>query len=134
MADPGAQGWTPLEFVDDYTTLVGPLWARGSGAQCEYGFLVERKHISRFERLHGAMVMWLADKAMSMAAWEAAGRPQTFATLQLDTHFIQVVAEGAFVHARCEVVRQTRSIVFVKATLLSEGEPIASISGIWKFR
>ncbi|MBA2962370.1 MULTISPECIES: PaaI family thioesterase [Ramlibacter] len=134
MADPRAQGWEPLEYVDDFTTLVGPLWARGSGAQCEYGFVVERKHISRFSRLHGAMVMWLADKAMSMAAWEAAGQPEQFATLQLDTQFIRVVQEGAFVHAQCEVVRRTRSIVFVKATLLSDGEPVASTTGIWKFR
>lgn len=134
MADPQALGWEPAAEVDEFTGLVGPLWTRGEQDRRQFGFVVQRKHLSRYARLHGGMVMWLADKAMGMAAWQAAGKPQQIATVQLDTHFIGIVAEGSFVHAECEVVRTTRSIVFVNARLLAEGAPVASAAGVWKYR
>ncbi|MEI7783278.1 MAG: PaaI family thioesterase [Betaproteobacteria bacterium] len=134
MPDPSAHGWTLAEPDDDFTGIVGPLWVRGRGAQREYGFVAERKYLSRYGRLHGAMVMWLADKSMAMAAWHAAGRPERLATVQLDTHFIQIVAEGSFVHAQCEPPHTTGSLAFVKAQLCVQDQAVASASGIWKFR
>lgn len=129
-----AQGWTEESEVDDFATLIGPLWVRADGASRRYGFVTQQKHMSRFRRLHGGMVMWMADKAMSMKAQEATANPAQIATVQLDVHFIGTVPLGAFVEGVCEVVRKTGSLVFVSGRLLSDGVPVASASGVWKYR
>lgn len=134
MSDPHTQGWSPIDADDDFSAIVGPVWSRGQGPEREFGFVAQRKHLSRYSRLHGAMVMWLADKAMAHAAWYAAQRPRQLATVQLDTHFMAIVAEGSFVRARCQVVRTTGSLVFVEARLWVQDEAVASASGLWKYR
>lgn len=136
MADPRELGWVRQDAVknDEFGTLVGPLWARQRGELTEYGFIAERKHLSRFGRVHGGVLLWLADKAMSGAAWEATGRPEQIATLQLDVQFVDSVASGVLVEAHCEVVRKTRSIVFVTGRLLCGRSTVASASGVWKYR
>lgn len=134
--DPQALGWVREKGIagDEFGALVGPVWTRRSGESTHYGFVTERKHLSRFGRAHGGMLLWLADKAMSTAAWEAAGRPEQLATLQLDLQFMDTVPPGALVEAHCEVQRKTRSIVFVTARLLCGTSAIASASGVWKYR
>ncbi len=133
-ADLRAQGWTEVPEVDDFATLIGPLWSRPDGSSLRYGFVAQQKHMSRFNRLHGGMVMWFADKTMSMKAQEAAGDPRQMATVQLDVHFIGTVAKDSFIESACEVVRKTGSLLFVSGRLLCAGEPVASASGVWKYR
>lgn len=132
--DPREQGWEPEQSADAFVALVGPLWARRRAGDTEYGFLADRKHLSRFDRVHGGMLMWLADKALAMKAWEAAGRPEQIATIQIDVQFVDTVPAGALVESRCEVVRKTGSLVFVTGRLLAAGAVVTSASGVWKYR
>ena len=134
MLDPREQGWGPEDSTDEFVALVGPLWSRGVAGEKEYAFLADRKHLSRFGRVHGGMVMWLADKAMAMKAWEAAGRAAQIATIQIDVQFVGPVLEGVLVESCCEVVRTTGSLVFVTGRLLAAGTVVASASGVWKYR
>ena len=132
--DPREQGWEREESADEFVALVGPLLGRGAGGAREYAFLADRKHLSRFGRVHGGMLMWLADKALGMNAWEAAARPDQIATIQLDVQFVDVALPGALVESQCEVVRKTGSLVFMTGRLLSAGAVLASASGVWKYR
>lgn len=134
MGDLREPGWAVVDDGEPFNALVGPLWTRGEDGQREFGFEVQRKHLSRFGRLHGAMLLWLADKSMGMAAWHLVGRPQQHATVQLDTHFLEVVPEGAFVHSRCELVRSTRTLAFMRCTMHTDGRAVAAASGVWKYR
>lgn len=128
-------GWTPELTPDDhFVDLVGPLLARHDGDIKRYGFVVQRKHLSRFHRLHGGMLLFLADKAMSVTAWGLIGRPQMFVTIQLDLQFLGIVAEGSLVEARCELIRKTGSLAFMAGRLLVGEEVVASATGVWKFR
>jgi acyl-coenzyme A thioesterase PaaI-like protein len=54
------------------------------------------------------------------------------ATIQLSTHFIAAVLAGDFVIGRGEIVRRTRSIVFVRGSLWAGNRQVAAIDGIWK--
>lgn len=132
--DPREQGWEPEESADQFVALVGPLWSREQAGDREYAFVADRKHLSRFDRVHGGMLMWLADKALSMKAWEAAGRPGQIATIQLDVQFVDQAKQGALLESRCEVVRKSGSLVFVTGRLLAAGAVVASASGVWKYR
>jgi acyl-coenzyme A thioesterase PaaI-like protein len=39
---------------------------------------------------------------------------------------------GDFVEAHCEIVRITRSIIFMRGTLMVGDRVVASASGVWK--
>ena len=134
LLDPREQGWGPEDGADEFVALVGPLWSRVQAGEKEYAFLADRRHLSRFGRVHGGMVMWLADKALAMKAWEAARRPAQIATIQIAVQFVDPVLEGAMVESHCEVVRTTGSLVFVTGRLLAAGTVVASASGVWKYR
>ena len=130
-----AAGWTPEVTPDDhFVHLVGPLLTRMDGEMRRYAFLAEQKHMSRFHRLHGGMLLFLADKAMAVTAWELVGRPKVFATIQLDLQFVGTVAQDSLVEARCELIRKTGSLAFMAGRLLVGDEVVASATGVWKFR
>ena len=119
--------------MDDFTTLVGPLWSRLDAGAKRYAFLAEQKHLNRYGGVHGGMLLWLADKALSMKAWEACGRPH-IATVQLDVQFVDSVTQHSLVEACCEVIRKTSSIIFVTGRLHSGDKVVATASGVWKYR
>jgi acyl-coenzyme A thioesterase PaaI-like protein len=128
--DPARHGWEP--YADEgFIGLVGPFWRRPDGEGVRYGLLVERKHHNRRGVLQGGMLMTFADRSMGMTAWHANGRrPQ--ATVQLDVHFVDAVQIGEFVEARCEVVRRTCFLIFMRATFTVAARIVATAQGVWK--
>ncbi len=128
--DPAAAGWEPYRD-EGFVGLVGPFWSRSWGDSFRYAFLAEPKHHNRRGVVQGGMLMTFADRAMGMTCWYANGRvPQ--ATVQLDVHFIDAVQIGEFVEAKCEVVRRTRSLIFMQGALVVDERVVATAKGIWK--
>lgn len=128
--DPKVDGWSAMPdrgFID----LVGPLWGKREPAGFACGFLAEARHLNRGGIVHGGMLMTFADQAIGFASIEAAPEGRR-ATIQLDTHFVAAVREGDFVVARCRVVRRTRSVMFMTATLTVGETVVATANGIWK--
>jgi acyl-coenzyme A thioesterase PaaI-like protein len=111
--------------------LIGPLWQQGEGQDLTFGFLAEEKHLNRRGVVHGGMLMAFADQSLGLTAREIiGGLPQ--ATIQLDTHFIAPAVAGEFITVRAEVVRRTRSILFMRGTLAVGERAVATSQGIWK--
>jgi uncharacterized protein (TIGR00369 family) len=111
--------------------LIGPLWQHGEGQELAFGFLVEEKHLNRRGVVHGGMLMTFADQALGLTARElTGGLPQ--ATIQLDTHFIAPAVAGEFITVKAEVLRRTRSILFLQGALQVGERVVASSQGIWK--
>jgi Thioesterase superfamily len=54
------------------------------------------------------------------------------ATVQLDVHFIDAVAVGEFVEAKCRVARRTRSLIFMSSELVVGDRVVATAKGVWK--
>ena len=129
--DPAAHGWE-ARSPSGFMALLGQSWTRESeGGQPLFGFEAERCHLNLGGVVHGGMLMSFADQSLGTTASRAnGGRPQV--TIQLDTHFLAAVREGDFVEAHCEVVRQTRSLLFMKCTLKVDERPVAVSSGVWK--
>tara|TARA_R110002020_G_scaffold16871_68_gene59806 strand:+ start:5234 stop:5701 length:468 start_codon:yes stop_codon:yes gene_type:complete len=128
--DPAAHGWE--SYTDDgFIGLVGPLWVRAREPAPDYAFMAQPKHQNRRDVVHGGMLMTFADRAMGMTCWYMNDRkPQ--ATIQLNVHFVDAVQVGDFVEARCEVVRRTRSLVFMRGTLVVGERIVATADGVWK--
>ena len=128
--DPAALGWRP--YTDEgFIGLVGPFWQRDGAEGPEYAFLAEHKHHNRRGVVQGGMLMTFADRSMGMTAWHANNRkPQ--ATVQLDVHFVDAVQIGEFVEAKCNVIRRTRSLLFMSGRLVVGLRIVATASGVWK--
>jgi acyl-coenzyme A thioesterase PaaI-like protein len=81
--------------------------------------------------VHGGMLMSFADDVLGMTVWEAAGR-RPCTTVQLNTHFVSPARAGEFVEGRAEVLRATRTVVFVRGTLSVAGRTVVAADGVWK--
>ena len=125
--DPAAAGWD-LGDAHNFGRYVGPIWRRGDGL---FGFLAAEKHRNHIGIVHGGMLSTFADQAMGMTAQRATGGKR-HATIELNVQFIDAVRLGEFVEAHCEVVRLTRSIIFMRTTMLVGTRTVAMASGIWK--
>lgn len=129
-ADPAASGWSPYS-ESALTDLVGPLWQRSEGGASRLGFVAGARHTNRRGVVHGGMLLMFADEAIGKAAFDANDR-QPQATIQLDVQFIAPVEVGQFIWADAEVVRRTRSLIFMAGRLRAGDRTVATASGIWK--
>jgi acyl-coenzyme A thioesterase PaaI-like protein len=129
--DPAAQGWEPYRDDDGFIGLVGPFWIRPDGDGFALGFLAEPRHRNRGGVVQGGMLMTLADRAIGLNARHVNGH-QWSATVQFDSHFVDAARIGDFVEAQCRVVRRTKALIFMQATLLVGSRTVATVNGIWK--
>lgn len=125
-----AAGWTMMH-ASAFGDLVGPVWTIADGERRRYGFFVADKHDNSQRRAHGGMIMTLCDDGMGHTAVSARPERKMF-TVSFDCQFIGGAMPGDFVEAVCEVVRSTRSLMFMRATCVTGDRVIAAASGIWK--
>lgn len=133
LQDPANLGWKLIRAgIDtDFSALIGPFWARREDAGWTYAFRAEPRHANPRGVIHGGMLMSFADQALSLLAWEAAGR-RPCATVGLNNQFIAAAKPGDWIVARGRVVRRTRSLVFMQGILSVNDGEILSADGIWK--
>ena len=128
--DPAAAGWTLLRG-DPFTEWAGPIWRRRDAEIQAYAFLATARHVNPVGTVHGGMIMTFADVAFGSMAWLAIGK-RAAVTVQFDMRFVSAVRAGDFVEMAPEVVRATRSLVFLRGTLRAGERVVATADGIWK--
>jgi acyl-coenzyme A thioesterase PaaI-like protein len=130
--DPRAAGWKPMP-LEGYPALVGPYWVRRAegGDGWRFGFLAEPRHRNDGGVVHGGMLMSFADDFLGMTVWQAAGR-KPCTTVHLSTHFIAPVRLGDFVEGEAEILRATRTVVFVRGVLRVADRTCVAADGVWK--
>jgi uncharacterized protein (TIGR00369 family) len=116
---------------EGYPALIGPFWYRREEGGFRYGFPAEARHLNLGGVVHGGMLMSFADDVLGMTVWEAAGR-KPCTTVQLSTQFISPARAGEFVEGRAEVLRSTRSVVFVRGLVTVGDRTVIHADGIWK--
>lgn len=128
--DPAKAGWHPYSD-DGFIGLIGPLWTREEEGIPRFAFLADARHKNRRGVVQGGMLMTFADRAIGMTVYHAIEQ-QPEATIQLNVHFVDAVRIGEFVEAHCQIVRRTRTIVFITATLVAGDRTVATAHGVWK--
>ena len=127
-----AAGWHPRRSQGPFTQIVGPIWAREeTDGRSSYGLLIEERHTNSAGIAHGGMLMTIADHVLGWMVWDAV-RPKRCVTISLNNQFIGAAKPGDFVAMRAQIVRQTRSLVFVEGRAHCEERVILSSEGIWK--
>ncbi len=114
-----------------FAAMVGPLYMRRDGAGTSYGFCVEARHGNVRGNLHGGMLMTLADQILGLTVVEALGH-MSLATISLNNEFVAGANVGDWLIGRGEIIRRTRSLVFIRGVIRRGEDVVLNSSGIWR--
>jgi acyl-coenzyme A thioesterase PaaI-like protein len=125
------EGWIPLP-TKAFGTHVGPFYHPPDGGTLVCGFVADERHGNKRGVVHGGMVATAFDTGLGNACWEAASR-KPCATVQLGVQFVGALQLGEFATIRTEIIKTTRSMVFVRGVMTAgDGRIVATAEGVWK--
>ena len=128
--DPAAAGWQKVK-AGAFLETIGPIWRRSDRGRTLCGLVVTDKHTNRAGFAHGGVLTTLLDSALGLASAEAQGGGQQ-ATIGLNVQFIAPVRVGDFITVECEVVKATRTLMFMQGTLRAGDNICATAQATWK--
>ncbi len=124
-------GWKTMTG-SGFTGVAGPWWVHDTGEGRILGLRVAEHHGNQhMGTVHGGVLMTLADNGLGAAVAHAIEGLHCV-TISLQTQFVATARIGEFIHCRAEVVRSSRSLVFVRGLILAGERTVASAEGIWK--
>ena len=126
-------GWqTWPEEIFEYEAA-GPFYCRVDDKGPVAAFRASRKHMNAGGVVHGGCLMAFAD--YSLFAIANTGMEGVYGlTIAFTSEFLDGAKEGEWIEARGEVLRQGRSITFVRGIITSDGRPVLNFSGTIKLR
>jgi len=125
-----ADGWAPLDS-GGFIEIVGQIYVKEDGDAVRYGFIADARFKNRRSVLHGGYLSAFADRTLALAGRRVNNSgPQ--ATIELSVRFIDAVHIGEFVESIPEVVRKTRSVIFVRGTMVVDSRTVATADGVWR--
>lgn len=123
-------GWV-LRSGKAFNSYVGPFYQREGGDALRCGFITDERHGNKRGVTHGGMVATAFDVALGNASWDAAAQ-KPCATVQLNVHYVGALELHAFAEVDIEVIRTTRSLVFLRGVMRTGGRVVATADGVWK--
>jgi acyl-coenzyme A thioesterase PaaI-like protein len=112
----------------------GPLYTRRdpAGGATTFGLRVLPQHCNAKDICHGGMLATLADIVLGLGGFEQARVRGFFITISLSTDFLAPAPLGAWVECQPQMVRATRSMVFVQGLFTVDGAPVLRASGVFR--
>lgn len=103
-------------------------------SKTDYQFRVRIQdiHLNPGGITHGGFIMSLMDSGMGTAAHRALGEHARAATISFDVKFISASRTGDLLLGSAQVLRKTRSLVFMRGEMQCGKHLIATAEGIWK--
>lgn len=126
-------GFEPLA-PSPFGERIGPLYAGTRNSVPIVGVRIESQHANRAGRVHGGLLMTVADIALSRAVRDELPRGAAFATADLHIAFLESVAEGDWVEAVPTIDRVGRSLVHGSCVLTTDRGPIARVLATFAVR
>ena len=97
----------------------------------EFSIKVEEKFLNTGKIAHGGFISTIADTGMGNAAHIVAGNKRSV-TINLDIKFISAGKQGDTLTGKVEILKKTKSLVFISCKILSSNDIVATASGTWK--
>jgi uncharacterized protein (TIGR00369 family) len=127
-------GFKPLPMSGEFILNNGPLYLRHEGDLVRLGFRVESRHCNPLGICHGGMMASFCDMLLPVTAHrrvpEIAQRFLPTINLQID--YLAAAPLGCWVEGEAQVLRTTRSLVFMQGLVHADDTPAARVSGIFK--
>jgi uncharacterized protein (TIGR00369 family) len=126
------EGFLPRPLNGGFLRATGPIYVKRGDGRSIFGLLVEEQHCNGKEMCHGGMLATLADVVLGIGGMEQAGVSGFFITVSLTNDFLAPAPLGAWIEARVELLRATRTTMFVQGIFTVEGEPVLRSSGVFR--
>ena len=127
-------GFRPIAIGGEFLRTAGPLYGRWDGKHVRLGFRVEERHLNPARFCAGGMLCTFADMQMAAVIHyqcpEIAGH--RFPTINLTTDFAAPVPPGAWLEGTSEVIRATKTLVFMHGSAAVEGATALRFNGVFK--
>jgi uncharacterized protein (TIGR00369 family) len=127
-------GFAPLDMGGDFITFNGPIYLRHEAGLVQLGFRVEARHTNTMGICHGGMMASFCDMLLPVSAHRQSAEvgERFLPTVSLQIDYLAASPLGAWVQGEAQVLRTTRSLVFVQGLVTADGTPVARVSGIFK--
>jgi uncharacterized protein (TIGR00369 family) len=127
------EGFRAREFGGGFMAVNGPLYARKTDAGVQLGFRVEERHCNPMRICHGGMMATFCDMLLPLSAHVLSDVGKRFLpTINLQIDYLAASPLGAWVQGEAQLLRATRSLVFMQGLVQADGVSVARVSGIFK--
>jgi uncharacterized protein (TIGR00369 family) len=128
------EGFRAREFGGGFIGVNGPLYVRRNEAGVQLGFRVEPRHCNPMGICHGGMMATFCDMLLPISAHvmskELAERFLPTINLQID--YLAPSPLGSWVQGEAQLLRATKSLVFMQGLVQADGVTVARVSGIFR--
>ena len=102
-------------------------------SETQYEFIVEVKeiHLNTGNIAHGGFLASIADTGMGTAAHRVAGDKRCV-TINLDMKFISAGQLGDKLKGKINILKKTKTLVFINCEISNDKDIVVSASGTWK--
>ncbi len=124
-------GYTQTELSDPFEIHLGPVFEAGAKGARHFVLRVDERHLNGRGVVHGGMLMTFADLALGQAAWDATDHAFVV-TINMQAQFLKTARAGDLIEVAPQLVRRTRSLLFLRGDFEVAGDAIFTASSIWK--
>ena len=127
-------GFVPLPMGGEFIGANGPLYLLHRGDDVRVGFRVESRHTNPMGICHGGMMASFCDMLLPISVHRKSREVgmRFLPTISLQIDYLAPAPLGAWVEGTAQVLRATRSLVFVQGLVDADGTPVARCSGVFK--
>ncbi len=126
-------GWSTWgNGSDPFETLTGPFYMKPlaeGGYIC--AFMPEERHCNGMGNIHGGCLMTFADFALFAHCHDYMNE-QPCVTMQFESQFVGGAKAGVLIESQGEIVRATRTMLFIRGVLSQSDKPVLAYSAILK--
>jgi uncharacterized protein (TIGR00369 family) len=128
------QGFKERRFGEGFIGVNGPLYVRRTEAGLQLGFRVERRHCNPMGICHGGMMATFCDMLLPISAHALSTElgNRFLPTINLQIDYLAASPLGSWVQGEAQLLRATRSLVFMQGLVNADAVPVARVSGIFK--
>ena len=122
--------WCEAPALNEFTQHFGPLRRTCRAERQRYALRARSDHSNGAGFVHGGVITAFVDEVAGTIVAETTGRPHV--TVHLATSFIGPVRIGDLLELDCQIVKTTRSMVFLEARLFVADDIVATANLIFK--
>jgi uncharacterized protein (TIGR00369 family) len=111
--------------MSEFTGNLGMETGLMADGTCEMQLVVDERHLSTAERVHGGVFFTMLDTAMGRAVISVLPEGQGCATVEAKINYFRPVQRGRLL-ARATVVSKTRRTAYAEASLLDEQDRLVA--------
>jgi uncharacterized protein (TIGR00369 family) len=128
------EGFKPRRVGDGFIGMVGPLYTRRTDGGIQLGFRVEARHCNPMGILHGGMMATFCDMLLPISAHVLSPQigQRFLPTISLQIDYLAGSPLGAWVQGEGQLLRVTRTLVFMQGLVKADAVTVARVSGVFK--